>query len=124
MLTTVAFGIAIVISLAIGAIGVRFLVAPRVAAAGYGVAARQAGDPAYFSVKGVRDTCIGILGLVLVLTGQTHALGLFMLVFTLIPVADAVIVLRNGGTRATAFGIHVSTAVLVLADAVLLLIAA
>ena len=36
MLITIAYGLAIVLSLAIVAIGVRFLIAPRVAAAGYG----------------------------------------------------------------------------------------
>ena len=44
MLITIAYGLAIVLSLAIVAIGVRFLIAPRVAAAGYGVPAKEDGD--------------------------------------------------------------------------------
>ena len=63
MLITIAYGLAIVLSLAIVAIGVRFLIAPRVAAAGYGVPAKEDGDLAYLTVKGVRDTCVGLLGL-------------------------------------------------------------
>ncbi|MFZ0163331.1 MAG: DUF4267 domain-containing protein [Trebonia sp.] len=43
-----------------------------------------------------------------------------MLVVALVPLGDAVIVLRNGGTKATAFGIHFATAVVVLLSAVLL----
>ena len=48
------------------------------------------------------------------------AVGLFMLVIGLAPLADAVIVLCNGGTKAIAFGVHVSTALLLLVDAALL----
>jgi len=43
-----------------------------------------------------------------------------MLVVALAPLGDTLIVLRNGGTRATAFGIHFATAVVVLIDAALL----
>ena len=117
MLITIAYGLAIVLSLAIVAIGMRFLIAPHVAAAGYGVPAKENGDPAYLTVKGVRDTCVGLLGLTLVALAGRVAVGLFMLVVAL---ADAVIVLRNGGTKATAFGVHVSTALLLLVDAALL----
>ena len=120
MLTTIAYGLAIVLSLALVAIGVRFLITPRVAAAGYGVPAKEDGDPAYLTVKGVRDTCVGLLGLLLVAFAGHFAVGLFMLVVGLAPLADAVIVLRNGGTKAIAFGVHVSTALLLLVDAALL----
>jgi hypothetical protein len=120
MLITIAYGLAIVLSLAIVAIGVRFLIAPRVAAAGYGVPAKEDGDPAYLTVKGVRDTCVGLLGLILVAFAGHFAVGLFMLVIGLAPLADAVIVLCNGGTKAIAFGVHVSTALLLLVDAALL----
>jgi co-chaperonin GroES (HSP10) len=44
-----------------------------------------------------------------------------VLVVTVAPLGDAVIVLRHGGSKATAFGIHVATAVVMLADAALLL---
>jgi hypothetical protein len=43
-----------------------------------------------------------------------------MLVVALAPLGDTLIVLRNGGTRATAFGIHFATAALVLVCAGLL----
>jgi hypothetical protein len=45
-----------------------------------------------------------------------------MLVATLIPVADAAIVLHQGGRRATAFGVHGGTAVAMLVISGLLLI--
>jgi hypothetical protein len=48
-------------------------------------------------------------------------LGWFVLVATIIPAADAAIVLRHGGTRAIAFGIHGATAVIMIVTAALLL---
>jgi hypothetical protein len=43
-----------------------------------------------------------------------------MLIVALNPLGDTAIVLRHGGTRATAFGIHFATAVIVLISAALL----
>lgn len=44
----------------------------------------------------------------------------FMLSVALVPLGDTLIVLRNGGTKAVAFGIHFATAVVVVISAVLL----
>jgi hypothetical protein len=120
MLTAIAYGLAIVLDLFILLIGVRFLLAPQAAAAGYGVPAGKDGDPAYLTVKGLRDSCYGVLGLALLAFAGAHAEAWFMLVVALVPLGDTVIVLRNGGTRATAFGIHFATAVVVLISAALL----
>jgi Domain of unknown function (DUF4267) len=46
--------------------------------------------------------------------------GWFMLVVALAPLGDTAIVLRHGGTKAAAFGIHFATAVVVLISAALL----
>ena len=54
--------------------------------------------------------------------GSAHILGWFMLAATLIPVADAVIVLQQGGSRTVAFGVHGATAVAMLIISGLLLI--
>jgi hypothetical protein len=54
--------------------------------------------------------------------GSARVLGWFMLAATLIPVADAVIVLREGGSRIVAFGVHGGTAVAMLIISGLLLI--
>src|SRR4051794_19642220 len=113
MLEILAYGLAIVLNLFIIFIGVRFLVMPVAAAAGYGVPAQPG---AYLSVKGVRDVSYGLLGLALLAFVGAEAAAWFMLVVALAPLGDMVIVLRNGGTRATAFGIHFATAVVVLLD--------
>ena len=120
MLSTAAYGLAIVLNLFIIVIGVRFLLAPQAAAAGYGVPAHPGRGSAYLSVKGVRDTTYGLVGLALLAFVGAPAEAWFMLVVALAPLGDTLIVLRNGGTRATAFGIHFATAVIVLIDAALL----
>ena len=120
MLTPIAYGLAVALDLLILLIGGRFLIAPRAAAAGYGVPAKPGGDPAYLTVKGLRDGTYALVGLTLLAFAGAHAEAWFMLTVALVPLGDTLIVLRHRGTRATAFGIHFTTAVLVLLSAALL----
>jgi hypothetical protein len=120
MLTFLAYGLAIVLNLLVVFIGARFLLVPRAAAAGYGVPAKPDGDAAYLTIKGTRDLCYGLLGLTLLALAGARAEAWFMLVVTLLPLGDTLIVLRHGGSRAVAFGIHFATAVLLVVSAVLL----
>jgi Domain of unknown function (DUF4267) len=119
-MVTTAYVLAIVLDVFVLFIGLRFLLAPQAAAAGYGVPAKKEGDAAYLTVKGLRDASYGILGLALLAFAGAHAEAWFMLVVALSPLGDTAIVLRNGGTKATAFGIHFATAVVVLISAALL----
>ncbi|MEU7875631.1 DUF4267 domain-containing protein [Dactylosporangium sp. NPDC049140] len=114
-----ANGLAIVLNLFILFIGGRFLLQPRPAATGYGVP----GDGAYLAVKGVRDITFGLIGLALLAFAGTTAEAWYMLVVALVPLGDTAIVLRNGGTKAAAFGIHFATAIVVLISAALLFLA-
>ena len=120
MLTPIAYGLAIALNLLVVFIGARFLFAPRAAAAGYGVPAKEDGDAAYQTIKGLRDGAYGLVGLALLAFAGAHAAAWFMLVVALVPLGDTGIVLRNGGSKATAFGIHFATAVLILLSAALL----
>ncbi|MEH0931047.1 DUF4267 domain-containing protein [Micromonospora sp. CPCC 205558] len=120
MLAPLAYGLAVVLSLFVVFIGARFLLVPQAAAAGYGVPARPDGDPAYLTAKGLKDLTFGLLGLALIAFTTADAVAWFMLVVALVPLGDTLIVLRNGGTKAVAFGIHFATAVVVLLDAALL----
>ena len=120
MLTPIAYGLAVVLDLLVLFIGYRFLFVPRAAAAGYGVPAKEHGDAAYLTIKGLRDGAYGILGLALLAFAGARAEAWFMLVVAVIPLVDTFIVLRHGGTKAVAFGIHFATAVLVLISAALL----
>ncbi|OBF30069.1 hypothetical protein A5724_24855 [Mycobacterium sp. ACS1612] len=122
--TYTAYALAGLIAAAIIFIGARFLVAPRAAAAGYGVQP-DLGQPsvgAYLSVKGIRDIASGLFVVVLMAAGQTQLLGWVLLAATIIPIADAIIVLRNGGANSIAYGVHGATAVVMLVTAALLLI--
>lgn len=122
-LTAIAYGLAGLIAAAIIFIGARFILTPRVAAAGYGVPLDpdQPSARAYTSVKGVRDIASGLFVGILMAAGATHPLGWVILAATIIPLADAAIVLGNGGPRSIAWGVHGLTAVVMLVTSALLL---
>ncbi|MGF6881864.1 hypothetical protein ABIA39_002462 [Nocardia sp. GAS34] len=121
MLTPIAYGLAILIDLLIIFVGLRFFLVPDAAAAAFGLPAESAGDAGpYLTVKGLRDFTSGVVGLVLLGLVGAHAEAWFMVAAALTPFGDAGIVLRNGGRKADAFGIHFATAVVVLISAVLL----
>ena len=122
-ITIIGYALAGLIAAAIIFIGARFLVAPRVAAAGYGVLPdlNQPAAGAYLSVKGVRDIASGLFVIILMAAGATHLVGLVILAATIIPLADAAIVRRNSGSKAIAWGVHGATAVVMLITAALLL---
>ena len=102
--------------------GLRFLLDPHGAAAGFGIDPWPTGAAAgYFAVKGIRDIVIGLNLLAVFALGQRRATGVLMAIAAMIPIADMIIVLTHGGSVATALGIHGLTAVIVLVDAWLLL---
>lgn len=123
-MTTIGYVLAGLIAAAIIFIGARFLIAPRIAAAGYGVPADpdQPSVVAYLRVKGIRDIASGLFVVILMIAGTPHLLGWIVLAATIIPVADAVIVAVDGGPRAISLGVHCSTAVVMLIAAALLLV--
>jgi hypothetical protein len=111
------------IALTLVLIGARFFVAPYAAAEGFGVAvAPDARWDAYLSVKAIRDIGAGIFAAILILNRSSQLLGLFLLAATMIPLTDALIVLKHGGTKTTAFGIHGATAGIILITSGLLLL--
>ena len=122
--TTIGYVLAGLLAAAIIFIGARFVVAPRVAAAGYGVLPdlNQPGARAYLSVKGVRDIATGLYVIILMVAGANHLVGWVMFAATIIPLADAAIVLRNGGSKSIAWGVHGGTAVVMLITTALLLV--
>ncbi|MFG1932453.1 DUF4267 domain-containing protein [Mycobacterium sp. NPDC048908] len=123
-MTAIAYTLAGLIAVGIIFIGARFLVAPRTAAAGYGVRSDpgQHSAGAYLSVKGVRDIASGLFVVILIVAGATQLLGWTVLTATIIPLADAAIVLRHGGPKSIAYGVHgVTAAVMLVTSAVLLL---
>ena len=81
------------------AIGVAAMVAPGFAAASYGVDATFSAH-AFVRAAGARDVAIGALLLVLLARRvDTTTLGIVVLVTTLVPIVDSVIVLQASGLR-------------------------
>ncbi len=120
--TDIGYTLAGLIALGIIFIGARFIVAPRIAAAGYGIAAVFVdghADP-YLSVKGVRDIASGLIAIVLLAARLPHVLGWFEVAASTIPFGDAAIVLRRNGPKAIAYGVHGATAAVLLVTAALL----
>jgi len=123
VLTKIGYGLSGLLGAGIIVIGARFLVAPRAAAAGYGIATEQGGPASdeYLAVKGVRDIASGVAVFVLLAAGKPRDLGRYLGAASIIPIGDAINVLRGSGAKATAFGVHGTTAAVMLGTAALLL---
>jgi hypothetical protein len=119
--TDLGYALSGLVGLGITAVGTRFLVSPAKAAAAYGISVGQDGADPYLSVKGVRDVASGLMTFVLIAAREPRVLAGFLLAATVIPVGDAVIVLRRGGRKSTAYGVHVPTAAAMVATAAILL---
>ena len=125
MLTTLGSALSGVIAVAIALMGARYLLDPRPAAAGFGIPGEFGETPqgsAWLAVKANRDITIAIVIAILLINGAPRLLGWLMLTLTLSPIADGAIVLRSGGPKAAAFGIHWATAAVMLLVAALLII--
>ncbi len=110
--------IALLASVAIITIGARFLLAPRQAMLGYGVAPDNL--RALTEIKGIRDITSGVIMFAVWAAAGRTALGWAMIAVTITPIADALIVHTNGGTLSAALGIHGITAALLLAAGLIL----
>jgi hypothetical protein len=111
-----------IVALGIIYIGLNYLFAPRKIAAGFGFNEIPENADTFFNVKGGRDVGAGLVPLALLVYGDPHALGWAMLAAALWPVFDMLIILRHRGKKAVAFGVHGSTAVVMLVAALLLLL--
>lgn len=118
MLVT-GYVLATLLALGIIGLGVRFLIAPAVATAGFGVPVTP--PRAFTDIKGIRDIASGLVVLPFVVSGHPTALAVVLLAEAVTPLGDMTTVLRHGGTRATAFGVHLATAVVMVVTAGLLL---
>jgi len=102
-------------------IGARFLLAPRVALAGFGVTEDR--TRALTSIKGVRDITSGIVPLVVLAVAGPHAFGWALVAAAITPIGDAIIVVTNGGTLRHALSIHGATAAVLIAAGLVLALA-
>ncbi|NYG60711.1 quinol-cytochrome oxidoreductase complex cytochrome b subunit [Nocardioides daedukensis] len=124
MLTTGATVIAGLLGVALILMGVRAFTTPQ-GAAGFGIPTTQADDPSiwpWLRVKGLREIGCGFFIFVLMLVATPSVLGWYVLTLAAIPAGDAVIVLRSGGPKAVAYGVHSATAAVMVATSVGLLV--
>src|SRR5271157_1934197 len=94
-------------------IGVRFLFAPAIAARAFGIPLANPRDMAFLFVKGVRDIVSGLLFLALLWSGDRRLTGALLLIATLIPISDGVVVLSSVGWTPV-LAIHWGTALYML----------
>ena len=124
MITTVAMVAAGLLGAALVWLGANAFVAPR-AAAGFGIPA-PVDDPDFLrwlQPKGVREIVPGIFVFVVMVVASPTVLGWYLLTFALIPAGDALIVLRSGGAKRIAYGVHLATAAVMVAVGAVLLLA-
>jgi hypothetical protein len=115
------------IALAILFLGARFWLAPGTASAAFGIAGSpppSTGLTAWLSVKGTRDIASGLFVILLMTHGSQRLLGEFLLLASLIAFGDMVTVLRSGGSRALAFGMHGLTGLVIVATGLCLIFGA
>ena len=127
-MTTIGYVMAGLLGIGIIVLGARFHWVPTAAAAGYGVPIGAPGSrperpiAAYLEIKAIRDIVSGLVVIVLIVAQEPTLLAWVLLAETLTPLADAAIVLRHGGSRGQAYGIHGVTVVFMLITVALLLV--
>jgi hypothetical protein len=92
MTQKISIAIAFLTGLGMIFIGARFLLAPEVAEAGYGIHFNNYADYSFHYIKGIRDLFTGLVICILIITKQIKALGITLAVGTIIPTVDMLIV--------------------------------
>jgi quercetin dioxygenase-like cupin family protein len=111
MTKNIVIAIAFITGLGLIFIGARFLIAPEAAEISYGIHFNENGDYSFHYIKGIRDLLSGLLICVFVLSKQTKALGTFLLLGTMVPIADMLIVLSKDYNSLTQAIPHISAIV-------------
>jgi hypothetical protein len=126
-MTFIGYSLSGLIAAGIVFIGSRFLWDPAAASRDFGIAnppSPSTGFTAWLAVKGTRDIVSGLFVFLLMANGSHRLLGEFLLVASLIALGDAATVVRSGGSKKAAFGIHGFTALVIIATGACLIGAA
>jgi len=112
--------IAWVVAIGIIGIGIAYVAKSETNASNFGLPRLPERDArGWWQVKGVRDIVSGLLVIVAIFAAGAD-LWWLILVLSLIPLGDAVVVLTNRGRKSAAFGIHGATAAGMIIAALLL----
>jgi uncharacterized protein DUF4267 len=121
-----AFGLALLLALAIIAIGALYVGSPLTPMRSFGLPLPEADANIawWLRLKGVRDITSGLIVLAFMMWGAPSGVGLILLVEAIIPVGDMLLILAAKGSTKTAFGVHGFTAVLMVLAAMPLMMGA
>lgn len=121
MTTKISYAIAFALGLGMVFLGARFFSAPEVATAAFGIRFNANGDYSFHHIKGIRDIFSGLLLCALVLMNERRALGMMLLIATIIPVSDMVVVLCKNYTGLQQAMPHIVATVICFVVGILLL---
>ena len=113
-------GTALLLALAIIAIGTQYVVSPRAATRSFGLPLPEDGANIawWLRLKGVRDIAAGLTVLAFMAWGVPRGVGIILFVEAIIPIGDMLVVLGGKGSAKSAVGIHGLTAVLMVLAAI------
>lgn len=103
-------------------IGARFLIAPEIAEAGYGIRFNEQQDYSFHYIKGIRDLFTGFLICLFLWIRQMKALGMALIIGSSIPMVDTLIVLSKDYNGIIPTVPHISAFVVCLLCGLFLLI--
>ena len=121
-----ALGIALLVALAIIAMGTQYVASPRSATRSFGLPLPEEGANVawWLRLKGVRDIASGLAVLAFMAWGGLRDIGIIQLTLAVIPVGDMLVILAAKGSTKSAFGMHGLTAVLMVLAAILMMVGA
>ena len=123
MHTAIPLSVATLIAVVIIVIGCFYLVSPERISGTFGLKppASDTATRAWLRLKGIRDVAAGLVVLTTMLTTDTRAVGITLLVEAIIPLGDMSIILGSGGSKSRALAIHGVTCVVMLVGGLLLI---
>lgn len=122
----ISLGLAVLLAVAIIAIGIFYLVRPRIVSRGFGLPLPEDGPNVawWLRLKGVRDITSGLAVLAFMAWGAPREVGIILAVETVIPVGDMLTILAAKGSTRAALGMHGVTALIMIVVAVALILGA
>lgn len=120
---TLPLALAVLVSVAIIAIGCFYIAFPTAIVGGFGLEPPRldSNTRAWLRTKGVRDIASGVAVLVALFTTDHRTVGILVLILSLIPLGDMLNVLASGGKKVTAFTVHGVTCLVMLFAGLLLI---
>jgi hypothetical protein len=117
---------ALLLALAIIAIGALYVVSPKTMTPNFGLPLPENGTNIvwWLRLKGVRDIASGLTVLAFMALGAPRGVGIILLVEAIVPVGDMALILAAKGSTKTAFGVHGLTALLMVLAATPMIIGA